>query len=208
MGCVRGHAEPCAWYHHYHVPRPRRGGFRTRPYGTRIHGTRIQGTRPYGTFITICTQGRMCIFGEIVNGVMHLNEAGHIVAWTWQDLPNHVPNGIWDAFVVMPNHVHGTIIITSRPASKRPKPTKSKPINKGDKMELHFLKVGNGDCTIIKLPNGNLMMVDICNGRGEDPKLTDPVDYVSRLTPKGQNQNSLFMSRRTPTWIIWTAWQF
>ena len=56
----------------------------------------------------------MGIFGEIVNGVMHLNEAGHIVAWTWQDLTNHVPNGIWDAFVVMPNPVHGTIIITSR----------------------------------------------------------------------------------------------
>jgi len=50
-------------------------------------------------------------------------------------------------------------------------------------MELHFLKVGNGDCTIIKLPDGNLMMVDICNGRGENPKLTNPVDYVSRLTP-------------------------
>jgi hypothetical protein len=81
MGCVRGHAEPCAWYHHYPVPHPRRGGFRTRPYGThihetrihgtriygtRIHGARIQGTRPYGTFITICTQGRMGIFDEIV----------------------------------------------------------------------------------------------------------------------------------------------
>jgi hypothetical protein len=88
MGCVRGHAEPCAWYHHYHVPHPRRGGFKTRPYGTRIHetrpyethihGTRIHGIRPYGT--TICTQGRMCIFEEIVNGVMHLNEAGHILA--------------------------------------------------------------------------------------------------------------------------------
>jgi hypothetical protein len=98
-------------------PAPRRGGFRTRPYETRpyethIHETRIHGTRPYRT--TICTQGRMGIFGEIVNGVMHLNEAGHIVAWTWQDLPNHVPNRIWDAFVVMPNPVHGTIIITSR----------------------------------------------------------------------------------------------
>jgi len=61
----------------------------------------------------------MCIFGEIVEGVMHLNEAGHIVARTWQDLPNHVPNGIWEAFVIMPNPVHGTIIITSRaPATK------------------------------------------------------------------------------------------
>ena len=115
--------NPCAWYHHYHIPRPRRGGFGTRPYGTRIHGT-----RPYGT--TICTQGRMCIFGEIVNGVMHLNEAGHIVAWTWQDLPNHVPNGIWDAFMVMPNPVHGIIIITSRipvGAGSEPAPTEPAP---------------------------------------------------------------------------------
>jgi len=72
-------------------------------------------SQPGAYFITICTRDRMCIFGEIVNGVMHLNEAYHIVAWTWQDLPNHVPNGIWDAFVVMPNRVHGTIIITSPP---------------------------------------------------------------------------------------------
>jgi hypothetical protein len=50
---------------------------------------------------------------------MHLNQAGHIVAWTGQDLPNYVPNGILEAFVVMPSYVHGTIIITSRaPATK------------------------------------------------------------------------------------------
>jgi hypothetical protein len=104
-----------------------------RPYGTRIYGTRIHGTRPYGT--TICTQGRMCIFGEIVNGVMRLNKAGHIVAWTRQDLPNYVPNGIWDAFVVMPNPVHGIIIITSRTpvgagsvgAGSEPAPTEPAP---------------------------------------------------------------------------------
>ncbi len=46
--------------------------------------------------------------------------------WTWQGLPNHVPNGTWDALVVMPNHVHGTIIITSRTpvgAGSEPAPT-------------------------------------------------------------------------------------
>jgi len=74
----------------------------------------------------------MCIFGEIVNGVMHLNEAGHIVAWTWQDLPNHVPNVIWDAFVVMPNHVHGTIIITSRiPVGAGSEPAPTEPASTG-----------------------------------------------------------------------------
>ena len=45
-------------------------------------------------------------------------------------------------------------------------------------MKLHFLNVGNGDCTIIKLPDGNLMMVDICNGGGTNQQLTDPIRYL------------------------------
>jgi putative transposase len=71
-------------------------------------------TQPGAYFITICTHGRECLFGEIIDGEMHLNEAGQIVVQTWQDLPNHVPNVQLDAFVVMPNHVHGIIIITDR----------------------------------------------------------------------------------------------
>jgi putative transposase len=69
-------------------------------------------TQPGAYFITICTQGRECLFGEIIDGEMHLNEAGQIVVQTWQDLPNHISNVQLDAFVVMPNHVHGIIIIT------------------------------------------------------------------------------------------------
>jgi len=79
-----------------------------------IHLRGYDHSQPGAYFIIICTRDHMCIFGEIVNGVMHLNEAGPIVAWTRQNLPNHVPNGIWDAFVVTPNRVHGIIIITSR----------------------------------------------------------------------------------------------
>lgn len=71
-------------------------------------------TQPGAYFITICTQGRECLFGEIIDGEMHLDEAGQIVVQTWQDLPNHVSNVQLDAFVVMPNHVHGIIIITDR----------------------------------------------------------------------------------------------
>jgi beta-lactamase superfamily II metal-dependent hydrolase len=51
-------------------------------------------------------------------------------------------------------------------------------------MTLHFLNVGNGDCTIIELPDGNLMMVDICNGGGTDRQLTDPITYLYSLRPK------------------------
>ncbi|MDT7942737.1 MAG: transposase, partial [Bacteroidota bacterium] len=69
-------------------------------------------TQPGAYFIAICTHGRECLFGEIIDGEMHLNEAGQIVVQTWQDLPNHGPSVQLDAFVVMPNHVHGIIIIT------------------------------------------------------------------------------------------------
>ena len=71
-------------------------------------------TQPGAYFITICTHSRACLFGEIIDGEMHLNEAGQIVVQTWQDLPNHISNVQLDAFVVMPNHVHGIIIITDR----------------------------------------------------------------------------------------------
>jgi len=61
--------------------------------------------------VTIVTQNRECLFGDVVDGKMMLNEAGRIVVWTWNDLPNHVVDIELDAFVVMPNHVHGIIII-------------------------------------------------------------------------------------------------
>jgi REP element-mobilizing transposase RayT len=76
-------------------------------------------------FVTICTQDRACPFGEVVDGQMRLNDAGQLVEWTWQDLPNHVSN-TKVAFVVMPNHVHG-IIVTVVGAGSEPAPTKPAP---------------------------------------------------------------------------------
>jgi REP element-mobilizing transposase RayT len=64
-------------------------------------------------FITICTQGRECLFGEVADDEMHLNEYGRIVRDVWFDLPNHVSNVVLDAFVVMPNHVHGIVVIVN-----------------------------------------------------------------------------------------------
>jgi REP element-mobilizing transposase RayT len=72
-------------------------------------------------FITSVTHGRENLFGEIVGSEMRLNEYGEIVQNTWDDLPNH-NNGIeLDAFVVMPNHIHGIIIIVG--AGSEPAPT-------------------------------------------------------------------------------------
>ena len=62
-------------------------------------------------FVTIVTLGRACLFGEIVDGVMVLNEYGKIADECWRAIPEHFPNVDLGAHVIMPNHAHGTILI-------------------------------------------------------------------------------------------------
>ena len=63
-------------------------------------------------FVTVCTHDRLCLFGDVVDGDMRLDEAGQAVADAWQDLPNHYRHVALDAFVVMPNHIHGIVFIS------------------------------------------------------------------------------------------------
>jgi REP element-mobilizing transposase RayT len=78
-------------------------------------------------FITVCVKHRACLFGDVVGGVMRLNEAGQRVQSVWDDLPLHYPHLILDAFVVMPNHVHGIVVLTNdaddKGAGLKPAPT-------------------------------------------------------------------------------------
>ena len=62
-------------------------------------------------FVTICTQNRTCWFGEISNGVMVLSVMGHIANSCWYEIPSHFPFVELGAHVIMPNHVHGIVII-------------------------------------------------------------------------------------------------
>jgi putative transposase len=62
-------------------------------------------------FITICTRGRKEFFGNIREGKLDLNRFGETVNQCWYDLPRHYPNCSLDSFVIMPNHVHGIIVI-------------------------------------------------------------------------------------------------
>jgi REP element-mobilizing transposase RayT len=83
------------------------------------------------------------LFGEIVNEKMILNDFGKIVQSTWIDLPNHVPNIELDAFVIMPNHIHGIIIIVgagSKPAPKNENPP-DKNANTSNKNENQSNKI-------------------------------------------------------------------
>ena len=62
-------------------------------------------------FVTLCTNERLCLFGKIINGVLHLNDAGHMVHKTIANINNHHFEVIVKDFIVMPNHIHAIIFI-------------------------------------------------------------------------------------------------
>ncbi len=80
------------------------------------HSIRVKNydySSPGTYFITICTYKRQCLFGEIVNGEMRLNEYGEIVRDEWF-CSVHIRNEIElieNEFIVMPNHIHGVVWI-------------------------------------------------------------------------------------------------
>jgi putative transposase len=61
-------------------------------------------------FVTICTNERQCLFGEVVENVVKLNDMGKIVQTTWDKLPLRFQNVEVDESIVMPNHPHGIIV--------------------------------------------------------------------------------------------------
>lgn len=78
--------------------------------------------RPGAYFVTVCTHNRMHLFGEVVDGNMVLNPHGRIVVEEWRHTEQVRDNVMLDAFVVMPNHVHGIICITANPGNDCPDP--------------------------------------------------------------------------------------
>ena len=96
------------------------------PSKHRRRSIRLQGydyPRAGAYFVTVCTQTRVCLFEDVVDGSMRLSDAGRIIQTTWDDLPNYYPNIELDEFVIMPNHVHGIIVIAVG-AGLKPAPTK------------------------------------------------------------------------------------
>lgn len=69
-------------------------------------------TSPGAYFVTVMAHQREMLFGKIENDEMRLNAHGKIVAECWHEIPKHFPHVEVGAFVVMPNHVHGIIVIT------------------------------------------------------------------------------------------------
>jgi putative transposase len=81
---------------------------------------------PGSYFVTVCAYNRQCIFGDIIDGIMKLNRSGEIVESSWKQLSQHYERIELDAFIVMPNHVHGIITLFDVGAGLRPALTEMK----------------------------------------------------------------------------------
>ena len=84
------------------------------PYKHHRHSIRLQDydySREGAYFLTICTQNRDCLFGDAVDGEMALNDAGKMIKTVWDEIPQFYCGIETDEFIIMPNHIHGIIVI-------------------------------------------------------------------------------------------------
>ena len=80
--------------------------------------TRMEGfdyTTPGCYFVTINVRQRSKWFGTVSNGQLFPNDAGLMVQHVWENLPDHFPGIIADLAIVMPDHVHGIIMLGTEP---------------------------------------------------------------------------------------------
>jgi REP-associated tyrosine transposase len=88
----------------------------------RVDSTRLSHwdySSPAWYFATICTRDRECSLGEITAETIRLSAAGQVVSEEWDRIPSIWPDVATDEFVVMPNHVHGIVILNETPVETR-----------------------------------------------------------------------------------------
>ncbi len=71
-------------------------------------------------FVTICLRHRRQMLGEVVDGVVYLNDVGLSVEYFWDVLPTAFPTVSLDYCVFMPDHMHGILVIEERKAVSSP----------------------------------------------------------------------------------------
>ena len=93
-------------------------------------------SQPGEYFITICIYEKKCILGEIVDENILFSPIGEIAKRCWEEIPEHFSNVELDEYVIMPNHIHGIIMITECRDLINQIPTKNYPLMKNQKVTL------------------------------------------------------------------------
>ncbi len=140
----------------FDLKRHRRGSMRASWWDYAGHGT---------YFVTICVQHRLMLFGDVVDGHLHLLPAGQMIADSWTALPEHFPDIGIDCYVVMPNHLHGIIIV---PHDRRS--------TVGDKESSAAPIAGTNDGSLGRIIQGFKSRTTVAYGRGVREQGWEPFD--------------------------------
>jgi REP element-mobilizing transposase RayT len=89
-------------------------------------------------FVTICAYGKKCILGDVIDWRVELSPIGQIVCAFWFEIPKHFEVVQLDEFVVMPNHVHGIVMITGKRTSVKCTGVKSNAPTRGNDYYSHI----------------------------------------------------------------------
>jgi putative transposase len=139
-------------------PRPRRRSLRLPGYDYSQAGA---------YFITACIHNRAMLFGAVIDGDVRLSEMGTIVQQTWDELPTHYHGIDLDAFIVMPNHVHGIIILADQSERRHGIPEivrgfktfSARRINERTRIEVHVGRVSNPPWRNRRGPSGGSVAI-------------------------------------------------
>ena len=131
----------------------------------RIESARMPGwdyASPGYYFVTIITKDREPVFGKIVDGVMTLSPIGEIARRYWSEIPMHFPNVAIDEFVIMPDHMHGIIVI--------------RPSHSDTDNPVETLPDDNADIPVETLQCNVFTDADIHTDANDDTDATDATD--------------------------------
>ena len=98
-------------------------------------------------FVTVCAWQRDCLFGEIIDGEMVLNEFGRVVDTVYRRLLEHFTNINLDEYSIMPNHFHAILFIKD---------------TVGAKQDLPALPLGPGGPPLISVAQGRSTIILCC----------------------------------------------
>ncbi len=96
------------------------------PFDPLIHHRRSVRLKGYdyaqagAYFVTICVFRKRCVFGRVQHDVMNLNRFGFMARDCWLEIPQHYPTVELDEWQVMPNHMHGILVITDNTNANQP----------------------------------------------------------------------------------------
>lgn len=108
-------------------------------------------------FVTICTQNRKLYFGDVLSWKMCLNKIGKIIQECWLEIPEHFEYAKLDEFIVMPNHLHGIVLICNSRGLACQTPTVANSIMKFGKPQPKSLAsiIGSYKSAVSKLCHKN-----------------------------------------------------